>query len=76
MKVLSETSRDRQITVSATIDELATLYDATRKGRRSKAQEKILLEFGDALLNSDPALQRLVALDEEEARAGDAAGAV
>ena len=60
MKVLSETSRDRQVTISATIDELATLYDATRRGRRNEQQNQMLEEFGDALLASDQDLEQLI----------------
>lgn len=49
MKVTTKPMTERTVTLEATMDELVVLYDATRKGRRTKAQEQALLDFGDAL---------------------------
>ena len=53
MKVTTQPVSERSVTLEATMDELVVLYDATRKGRRNREQEKALLDFGDLLRASD-----------------------
>ena len=69
MKVITKTNEQRTVVIEATIDELVTLYDATRKGRRTKAQERALLEFGDLLRESDVDLAAVALEIEEDAGA-------
>jgi hypothetical protein len=49
IKVTEEQSRDRVIVISGSSAELAELYAATRRGRRSRGQQKTLEQFGDEL---------------------------
>lgn len=54
MKVTTKPVAERSVTLEATMDELVVLYDATRKGRRTRGQENALLAFGDALAAAVP----------------------
>ncbi len=65
MKVVTQSNSQRIVTLEATIDELVVLYDATRKGRRSRAQEQALLDFGDLLRASDADLDGIIVEDDD-----------
>lgn len=67
MKVVTATSDQRTVTLEATIDELVVLYDATRKGRRSKMQEQALLDFGNLLRESDRDLKSVIEAADPDA---------
>lgn len=56
MRVKTQPVAERTVTLDATMEELQELYDATRKGRRTRGQEAALLMFGDALLEAVPEL--------------------
>ena len=66
MRVTSNPVSERSVTLDATLDELIELYDATRKGRRTRGQEKALLEFGDALRAADSDVDAAISAAEEE----------
>jgi hypothetical protein len=61
MKVKSETSDQRRLTIEASLAELRELYEATRQGRRTKSQQRALERFGDALVHAEPALMAQIA---------------
>lgn len=65
MKVTVEPVLERTVTLTASLEELSTLYDATRKGRRTRPQEEALLSFGDAMSAAVPELVS-VAIEPDE----------
>lgn len=54
MKVTSDHARHVDITLHLTIEEVRQIYDATRIGRRTKAEQRVLLDLGDALVAACP----------------------
>ena len=66
MKVISKPADERIVTLEATLVELIVLYDATRKGRRTREQERALLAFGDALRAADKDVDAAISAAEEE----------
>ena len=66
MRVTTKPVSERTVTLEASMEELEVLYDATRKGRRTRPQEQALLDFGDALAAAVPELLA----DSEPADAG------
>lgn len=66
MDVKISAPREREVTISGSLDELALLYQATRQGRRTKVEQRKLAELGDALIAGDADLAALVAAAEDE----------
>lgn len=74
MKVTNEQITERRIIVEASLEELAVLFEATRKGRRTRAEELALSDFGDHLKASDTDLAAMIAIRENAAKAKAKAG--
>ncbi len=74
MEVKSKTSDDREVTITASIDELFLLYQATREGRKSKPQQRALALFGDALREADGVIEIRAQEAEDAKEAGDGTG--
>ncbi len=64
MDIKVNSTDERELVISTNIFELAELYKATRPGRKTKAQNATLTQFGDLVRMATPDIEPLVA-DEE-----------
>lgn len=54
MEIEIHTPTTRTLVIKASVNELADLYAATRRGRRTKTQNAVLEKFGDAIGAASP----------------------
>lgn len=62
MKVITTSSNDRVVTIEATLEELAALYEALVRKKRTRSDIETLHQFARQLSTNDPDLgARIVA---------------
>lgn len=54
MKVHTRPPQEVEVVVTMTRDELQQFYNATRPGRRTRAEQRMLEQFGDLLVEGSP----------------------